>query len=90
MQVVTHKKHNNEPVVKHTGAETKAAAVLRLQADLKEVLKNPLLHIAATPLENDIFTWHINIRGGDAPLDKGVFHLILRFPLDVWNWFFLS
>jgi ubiquitin-protein ligase len=84
MQVVTHKKHTDS-VVKHSNADPRAAAVLRLQADLNEVLRNPLPNVSATPLEDDILTWHVNMRGGEAPFDKAVFHLILRFPINVWN-----
>ena len=37
---------------------------------------------SARPVEDDIFTWHINLRPDDGPLSGAVFHLIATFPDD--------
>jgi len=55
-------------------------ALKRLQADLKEIKYDPLPNIAASPLNDDLFEWHINLRGPiDSPIRNGVWHLILKF-----------
>jgi len=41
----------------------------------------PTFGVTARPLENDLFTWHANIRGPvKTPYEGGVFHLELKFP----------
>ena len=55
----------------------------RLLKDLEEIEKEkiPTCGVTARPLENDVFTWHANIRGpAKTPYEGGVFHLQLKFP----------
>lgn len=55
----------------------------RLYRDLEEIQneKIPTVGVTARPLENDMFTWHANIRGPEKTLyEGGVFHLELKFP----------
>ena len=60
---------------------TNGSATKRLAKDLKEVLRNPLPNIAARPLENNLFVWHVNARFACNGKMKGsVIHLILTFP----------
>ena len=65
----------------HSSVHNKA--VKRLMRDLKEIQENPLNGVAACPLESDLFTWHCNLKGPKGtPWQKGIFHMILRFPTD--------
>lgn len=61
-------------------------ALQRLLKDLKEIEENSLINVAAQPLEDDMFTWHVNISGTTQPLSEGIFHLIIQFketyPID--------
>ncbi|XP_005099843.1 uncharacterized protein LOC101857575 [Aplysia californica] len=50
-------------------------ALKRLMFDLKELQKNPVPNVAATPLEDNMFEWHCNIRQDDI-----ILHMILFFP----------
>jgi ubiquitin-protein ligase/uncharacterized protein YegL len=56
-------------------------AVRRLMLDWAELQHTPLAHVAAAPLEADVFEWHANMT---APLTSAyhgiVFHLVLIFP----------
>lgn len=56
----------------------------RLIKDLAEIdnEKIPTVGVTARPLENDLLTWHANIRGPENTLyEGGVFHLELKFPM---------
>ena len=58
-------------------------ATTRLLRDLRELERDDTIRTAsARPVEDDIFTWHINLRPDDGPLSGAVFHLIATFPDD--------
>jgi ubiquitin-protein ligase len=58
------------------------ASVQRLLADLREIHNSPLHLVSAAPLEDDLYTWHVNIIGCEGcPFDGGIFHLELTFPV---------
>jgi len=50
--------------------------------DLKELQANPVQHVVAVPLDNDIYEWHGNFTGTSEPFTSTVFHFILKFPLN--------
>ena len=55
----------------------------RLLRDLKEFDKNkiPTVGVSARPMDDDLFTWHANLRGPEGTLyEGGVFHLELKIP----------
>lgn len=53
----------------------------RLLKDLRDLEINPLDNISASPLEKDLYTWHVNLRGiKGTPYEGGIFHLIMNFP----------
>lgn len=57
-------------------------SVQRLLADLREIHNNPLHLVSAAPLEDDVFTWHVNLLGMEgSPYEGGIFHLELAFPV---------
>ena len=47
--------------------------------DYIEVLRNPLPNVVATPLEDDIFVWHCNVRQAEGQFDGCTFHIELKF-----------
>jgi len=48
-----------------------------------QVLEQPLLNVTALPQEDDLFTWHGNVRGDpDSPFTDVPFHFLLSFPDD--------
>jgi len=60
----------------------------RLMKDYEEIKNEqiPTVGVTARPLENDLFTWHANIRGPESTLYAGgVFHLELKFPMSYPN-----
>ena len=62
-------------------ASVKLRATKRLMRDLLEIQNNPVHGVSALPLENNIFVWHANVKGpDDTPWEKGIFHMVLRFP----------
>jgi NLR family CARD domain-containing protein 3 len=64
-------------------ASIKLRATKRLMRDLAEIQANPVPGVAALPLENNIFTWHANVKGpSDTPWEQGIFHMVFRFPDD--------
>jgi len=52
----------------------------RLQRDLIELQRANILSIAAQPLDDDIFEWHVNIKPTDGVYSGVYFHLIMVFP----------
>lgn len=57
----------------------------RLQRDYKELTeaKEPLVGVSARPLENDMYTWHGNLRGPkDTKWATAVFHFEMIIPRD--------
>eukprot|EP00919_Chromeraceae_sp_WS-2016_P022119 GHVR01052612.1.p2 GENE.GHVR01052612.1~~GHVR01052612.1.p2 ORF type:complete len:157 (-),score=15.58 GHVR01052612.1:4294-4764(-) len=55
----------------------------RLAKDLAEIEneKIPTVGVTARPLEQDLFTWHANIRGPDGTqYEGGIFHIEMKFP----------
>lgn len=58
------------------------ASTRRLQKDYKELKESkiPLVGVSAAPLENDLFTWHANIKGPEgSAYYGGVFHVEIGF-----------
>jgi len=58
-------------------------ATRRLLKDLKEFENNkiPTVGVSARPMDDDLFTWHANIRGPEGTdYEGGVFHLELKIP----------
>jgi len=54
----------------------------RVRKDLQEYFacREEFPCIAAAPLENDICTWHINIKAPDGPYASSPVHFVLKFP----------
>jgi len=52
----------------------------RLKRDFIELQRANILSIAAQPLDDDIFEWHVNIKPTDGVYSGVYFHCILRFP----------
>jgi len=59
-----------------------ARAQKRLMNDFIELQRNNLPCIAAEPLPDNIFLWHVNIKPDDGPFAGSVFHFRLHFPLN--------
>eukprot|EP01117_Protostelium_nocturnum_P006200 TRINITY_DN2235_c0_g1_i1.p1 TRINITY_DN2235_c0_g1~~TRINITY_DN2235_c0_g1_i1.p1 ORF type:complete len:1083 (+),score=440.34 TRINITY_DN2235_c0_g1_i1:121-3249(+) len=54
-------------------------AVVRLMRDLKELKEHPVPNANAAPLEDDLFTWHINVVGRSGEFNGVHFHLVMKF-----------
>jgi len=54
----------------------------RLRKDLLELQRDGICSVAALPLEQDIFEWHVNIKPNDGVYSGVYFHLIMKFPKD--------
>lgn len=57
----------------------------RLLRDYAEVQREPSELIAAKPLDDNIFEWHVNLRPSNGPLAGVVLHLQIVFPEDYPN-----
>lgn len=57
-------------------------AMRRLKRDLIELERADIASISAHPLDDDIFTWHVNIRPTDGVYVGVYFHLIMQFPVN--------
>ena len=55
-------------------------AIRRLKRDLIELQTANISSIAAHPIDDDIFEWHVNIKPADGVYFGVYFHLILIFP----------
>ena len=55
-------------------------AVRRLQRDLIELEQANLNSIAARPLDDNLFVWHVNIKPADGVYSGVYFHLVMYFP----------
>lgn len=62
-----------------------AFARRRLLLDYAEVQREPSELIAAAPLEDNIFEWHVNLRPSSGPLSGVTLHLRIVFPEDYPN-----
>eukprot|EP01080_Neovahlkampfia_damariscottae_P003166 gene3166-5482_t len=59
----------------------KLNATKRILKDLQEIQSTPLTTVFAEPLENDLFTWHVNIKGTKGTDYEGCYiHLIMNIP----------
>jgi len=61
----------------------KTNSAKRLHKDLQELRNStiPLVGITAAPLNDDLYTWHGNLRpASDSPYKGGVFHFEMVFP----------
>ena len=54
----------------------------RLKRDLIELQRTNILSIAAQPLDDNIFEWHVNIKPTDGVYSGVYFHLIMIFPVN--------
>jgi ubiquitin-protein ligase len=55
----------------------------RLMKDYKEIRESdtPIFGVSATPLDEDFFRWHANLRGPeDTAFFGGTFHMEIQFP----------
>lgn len=59
---------------------TAALALKRMVADWQGLQSYPLPGIAAAPLDDDMQTWHFNLRGARGELQGLVLHGVMRFP----------
>jgi ubiquitin-conjugating enzyme E2 J1 len=54
---------------------SKSPSLRRIQADIRELARDPSDRYFAAPLENDMFEWHFTIRGADGTdFEGGVYH----------------
>jgi ubiquitin-protein ligase len=61
----------------------KNSAISRILKDIQEIKSTPLKTVFAEPLENNLFTWHVNIIGDkDSDYPTSIIHLILEIPED--------
>lgn len=63
--------------------DNKSYCSIRLVEDLKEIKKQkvPVIGVSAFPIEEDLRTWHANIKNNCDNIYKGcIFHLELKFP----------
>eukprot|EP00485_Elphidium_margaritaceum_P018628 CAMPEP_0202726024 /NCGR_PEP_ID=MMETSP1385-20130828/184398_1 /ASSEMBLY_ACC=CAM_ASM_000861 /TAXON_ID=933848 /ORGANISM="Elphidium margaritaceum" /LENGTH=973 /DNA_ID=CAMNT_0049392237 /DNA_START=99 /DNA_END=3019 /DNA_ORIENTATION=+ len=58
----------------------KKVAERRLKRDLVELEQANICSIAARPLDNNLFEWHVNIKPTDGVYCGVYFHLIMVFP----------
>ena len=56
--------------------------VKRLSKELRVLSKNPIPHLKARPLCENILEWHYVIYGLDGCYKDGVYHGVLKFPYD--------
>ena len=63
-------------------SKKRAIARRRLKRDLIELQRAGINSIAAHPIDNDIFEWHVNIKPTDGVYSGVYFHLIMKFPND--------
>lgn len=73
----------NNAYLKSTIITQQTNSARRLQKDLKELKEAdvPLVGVAAVPMDDDLFTWHANIKGPDHTVYAGgVFHMVITFP----------
>jgi len=61
-------------------AMTATMALKRITLDLKAMQASPLPGISAEPFDDDLQTWHFNVRGARGELEGLVLHGVLRFP----------
>lgn len=55
----------------------------RLLRDLREIQRSNVYGIAAVPLENDLYEWHVNLLGPkSSPHHGACLHLSIHFPPD--------
>jgi ubiquitin-protein ligase/stress response protein SCP2 len=59
---------------------TAALAFKRMVADWQGLQSCPLPGVAAQPVDDDMQTWHFNLRGARGELQGLVLHGVLRFP----------
>ena len=52
----------------------------RLRRDFIELQRANILSVAAQPLDDNIFEWHVNIKPIDGVYSGVYFHLIMLFP----------
>lgn len=53
----------------------------RLRKELKEIKKNPIENLRASPKEDNILEWHYVIEGAkDTPYENGFYHGMIIFP----------
>ncbi|CAL1537315.1 unnamed protein product [Lymnaea stagnalis] len=55
--------------------EARKNAIKRLMFDQEELTQSPVGNVSASPLDDDMFEWHCNIKQDDI-----IYHLILFFP----------
>mmetsp|Transcript_2468 Transcript_2468/g.3883 ORF Transcript_2468/g.3883 Transcript_2468/m.3883 type:complete len:229 (-) Transcript_2468:618-1304(-) len=59
----------------------KSASLRRIQADIRELARDPSDRYYASPLEDDMFEWHFTIRGAEGTdFEGGVYHGKILLP----------
>eukprot|EP00594_Rhizosolenia_setigera_P010287 CAMPEP_0178970146 /NCGR_PEP_ID=MMETSP0789-20121207/19334_1 /TAXON_ID=3005 /ORGANISM="Rhizosolenia setigera, Strain CCMP 1694" /LENGTH=173 /DNA_ID=CAMNT_0020656527 /DNA_START=98 /DNA_END=616 /DNA_ORIENTATION=- len=60
---------------------SKSPSLRRIQADIRELAKDPSDRYHAAPLEDDMFEWHFTIRGADGTeFEGGIYHGRILLP----------
>jgi len=73
---------HEEPTNKLDRNQLGSFSLKRLLKDYREVLRNPLQSIAAEPLPNNMYEWHVNMVAPEKGLYQGVvFHLVFNFQV---------
>mmetsp|Transcript_7602 Transcript_7602/g.16160 ORF Transcript_7602/g.16160 Transcript_7602/m.16160 type:complete len:330 (-) Transcript_7602:258-1247(-) len=62
---------------------SKSPSLRRIQADIRELARDPSDRYHAAPLEDDMFEWHFTIRGADdTEFEGGVYHGRILLPAE--------
>ena len=65
------------------GSNPKNTAIKRIQADVRELSRNPSNRYYAEPLEDNMFEWHFTIRGpSNTDFQSGLYHGRILLPAD--------
>jgi len=62
---------------------SKSPSLRRIQADIRELARDPSDQYFAAPMENDMFVWHFTIRGAEGTdFEGGIYHGRILLPAE--------